>query len=129
MPWIKKEDCNGCGICVEECSGNAISMADEKADINMQKCIRCGVCHDVCPEKAIRHDSETIPIEVDANIIKTKECMEACVRHLGRAEEAQKSLKRWIKHYNRARIVAEKTIARLQSLQEQDASPETDLNN
>lgn len=118
MPWVKQESCMGCSDCIEECPAGAISMIDEKANINMEKCIRCAICHDICPEEAIRHDSETVSIEIKANVIRTKKSMEACASHFDSPEEAQKCLKRWIKHYKREKIVAEKTMTELQSLQE-----------
>ena len=46
MPWIDEKSCTGCGICVDECPVDTISMEDEKAKIDMENCIRCGVCHD-----------------------------------------------------------------------------------
>ncbi|MCK4647472.1 4Fe-4S binding protein [Candidatus Pacearchaeota archaeon] len=67
MPWVDKDECVGCGICVGECPVNAISMKNGKAVINMKKCIRCKKCHEVCPKKAIRHDSERNQKEVYKN--------------------------------------------------------------
>ncbi len=64
MPWVDKNMCVGCGICVEECPTNAISMENQKAIINMKKCIRCKKCHEVCPRGAIKHDSEKNKKEV-----------------------------------------------------------------
>ena len=116
MPWVKQEDCTGCGDCIEGCPVEAISMINEKAAIDMEECIRCAICHDICPEEAVRHDSETVPIEIKANVIRTKRSMEICANHFGNSEEAQKCLKRWIKHYNREKTIAEKTLAELQSL-------------
>ena len=59
MPWVDEEKCTGCGICVEECPVDVISlsagqagMEGEKAEINMDECIHCGVCRDVCPQEA-----------------------------------------------------------------------------
>jgi len=116
MPWVKQEDCTGCGTCVEECPVGAISLVEEHAQIDMERCIRCGKCHDVCPEEAVRHDSEKIPEEVRANVEKAKNMMEACAKYLGSEEEKQKCLNRIIKYFNKEKIVAEKTIEALKSL-------------
>ena len=58
MPWIDEDMCVGCGICVEECPVDAISMENGKAVIDMKKCIRCKKCHEICPQKAVKHDKE-----------------------------------------------------------------------
>jgi heterodisulfide reductase subunit A-like polyferredoxin len=50
---IDKELCTGCESCVEECPSEAISMNNEKADVNVDSCIDCGVCVDACPVEAI----------------------------------------------------------------------------
>ena len=55
MPWVDKNECTGCGICVEECPVDTISM--------------------------------------------------------------EKCLKRMIKYFNKERIVAEKTLEKLQMLE------------
>ncbi len=116
MPWIDKNDCIGCGTCIEECPVDTIYMSNNEAEINMENCICCGICHDVCPEEAVKHDSDKIPDEVKANVEKTKEFMDACAKYLGNEEERQKCLARMIKHYNKEKIVAEKTIEKLQML-------------
>jgi len=119
MPWVDKDKCSGCGICVEECPVDAILMENEVAEINMDDCIRCGKCHDVCPEEAVRHDSEKIPDEVKANVIETKKFMDACAKYLGDAKEGQKCLNRMIRHSSQDKIVAEKTIEELEALRDQ----------
>jgi len=116
MPWVKKDDCIGCETCIEECPVDTICMIDEKAEINMDNCIHCGMCHDVCPENAIKHDSEKIPEEVKANVLMTKEFMDDCAKYLGNPEEKQKCLNRMIGHFNKDKIVAEKTVAELQKM-------------
>ena len=116
MPWVDKNLCSGCGICVEKCPVETIYLEDEYAEINMDNCIRCGLCHDVCPEEAVKHDSEKIPDEVEANIIQTKEFMEACAKYLGGEDEKQKCLNRMIKHFNKEKIVMEKTLEKLETL-------------
>jgi len=118
MPWIDENDCVGCGICVEICPADTIDMVNEHAEIDMDNCIRCGTCHSACPENAVKHDSEKIPDEVEANIAKTKEFMNACARYLGSEEEKQKCLNRMLKHFNKEKVVAEKTLEELQMLKE-----------
>jgi ferredoxin len=116
MPWIKQEDCSGCGDCVEDCPAGAICMSAAVAVIDMAECIRCGICHDSCDQGAIRHDGEKIPAEVEANVARTLACMEACARHLGDEKEKQKCLARMIKQFTKDKIVAEKTLEKLQML-------------
>ncbi len=117
MPWVDIDMCVGCGVCVEECPVGAIAMKEEVAEIHMADCIRCGKCHDVCDQDAVRHDSEKIPEEINNNVELAKSCMEACEKYLGGAEEQQKCLSRMLKHFNKEKIVAEKTIEKLRLLQ------------
>lgn len=116
MPWIKEEDCNYCGTCAEECPADAILIGNDKALIIMDNCIRCGTCHSVCPEGAVRHDSEKIPELVEANITMTKKYMDLCASYLGSNKEKEKCLQRMKKHFNKEKIVAEKTIEMLETL-------------
>lgn len=116
MPWVDENECTACGFCVEECPVDAISMENEKAEINMDECIRCGKCHEVCPQEAVRHDSEKIPEKIKTNVQMTKKFMDACAKYLGDVKEKQKCLNRMMNHFNREKIVAEKTIAQLETL-------------
>jgi formate hydrogenlyase subunit 6/NADH:ubiquinone oxidoreductase subunit I len=117
MPWINKTECTGCYTCVEECPVKTIHMKNEKAEIDMTNCIRCGKCHDVCPVDAVRHDGEKIPDDVEANMARVKDCMNACAEHLGAEEEKRKCLKRFIKYFNKEKKVVEKTLKKLKSLE------------
>ncbi len=118
MPWVDAEKCTGCRICVEKCPVNVISMENERAEINMDGCIHCGICHDVCPQEAVRHDSEKIPEDVKANVKMTKKFMEDCAKHLGNVKEKEKCLKRMKKHFNKEKVVAERTIEELEKFAE-----------
>jgi len=68
MPWISKDLCTGCGICLDECCADAISLEKGTASIDDDACIRCGVCHGVCPSEAVRHDGEKVPDIVRSNV-------------------------------------------------------------
>jgi TPP-dependent indolepyruvate ferredoxin oxidoreductase alpha subunit len=48
------EECNGCGVCVEQFGCPAISLTSEGAEIDPTLCYGCGVCEQLCPFDAIR---------------------------------------------------------------------------
>jgi NADH-quinone oxidoreductase subunit F len=52
---IDAEACKGCGICLKNCSVDAIT-GERKAPhvIDQQKCTRCGTCWEKCPFTAVR---------------------------------------------------------------------------
>jgi len=50
---VDDKKCTGCESCVEECPSEAIKMANDKAEINLDTCVDCGVCVDACPAEAI----------------------------------------------------------------------------
>lgn len=112
MPWIKKKDCIGFGICVEECPADAISLIDEKAEINMEDCIRCGICHEVCPQNAARHDSEKIPQKVEDNIEWTRELL----KNYQTKKERKAFIKRMEKHFLKEREVIGRTLKKIKSI-------------
>ncbi len=112
MPWVKQEMCTGCGICVDECPVDAMSVSEGKASIDEENCIRCGRCHDVCPQEAVRHDSERIPQEIEANLQWTRRLL----RHFDSAEEKRGLIERMKRYFMKERKVAEQSIARLEQL-------------
>jgi Fe-S-cluster-containing hydrogenase component 2 len=112
MPWVSEEMCVGCTVCVEECPVGAISMADEVARIDEVECIRCGRCHDVCPEDAVRHDSEHIPQDVEANLDWTRRLLQ----HFDTADEKRALVKRMTRYFTKEKTVAEQTLERLSAL-------------
>ena len=110
MPWIDKNRCDGCGICIEECPVEAITMIENKAEINMEKCIRCGICHKKCPQNASRHDSERIPEEVEENIKWVK----GLLAHYETEALIKGFLKRIKRHFQKEIKVNEKTIEKIE---------------
>jgi len=50
---VKEALCVGCGLCVENCPRQAISLQSGQARIDRSRCNECGLCRDVCPRMAI----------------------------------------------------------------------------
>ncbi|MGC9490527.1 MAG: 4Fe-4S binding protein [Thermovirgaceae bacterium] len=44
VPWVDESRCTGCGICVESCPGNAITVDGGVAVIDMDACPRLRPC-------------------------------------------------------------------------------------
>ena len=115
MPWISREMCTGCQICVDECCVGAILMDGDVAFIDETKCIRCGVCHGVCPNDAVRHDAERIPEEVEANIVWVRQLLDN--DYYSNDKERQTAfIKRMERYFVKNKKVAEGTIERLHGL-------------
>lgn len=51
---INEDLCIGCGLCVEVCPSETISIIDKKAKITGDESICCGHCEAICPENAIK---------------------------------------------------------------------------
>lgn len=115
MPWVKSETCTGCGACLDVCPVEAISMNGDVAVIDEQNCIRCGKCHDICPEGAVRHDSERIPQEIEANLDWTRKLL----RHFDSEEEKRGLVERMKRYFTKESKVARQTIERLDELHDE----------
>lgn len=53
FPKVNPDSCIGCGNCVDLCPGDAISLVDGKAFIDVDKCANCHACESACPVDAI----------------------------------------------------------------------------
>ena len=49
---INREECTACGACVDVCPFGALSLVDDKLEVDEQ-CNACGACLDVCPVDAL----------------------------------------------------------------------------
>lgn len=50
---VDESKCVGCGVCVDNCPAEAITLDGSLAKIDKSKCIDCGNCVDNCPSAAI----------------------------------------------------------------------------
>ncbi|RJQ45820.1 MAG: 4Fe-4S dicluster domain-containing protein [Gaiellales bacterium] len=54
-PVIDREECTGCGICIDECPNECLEFDSEDIAtlVNAEACDGCGTCEEVCPTEAI----------------------------------------------------------------------------
>jgi len=50
---VDEDKCVGCGLCVDVCPVEAITLEDDKAKVDENKCTECGQCVEECPNEAI----------------------------------------------------------------------------
>ncbi len=53
-PALKADECVGCKECFKICPAKAITMTDNKPQIDRKKCIRCFCCQEFCPKGALK---------------------------------------------------------------------------
>jgi len=46
--------CNGCGVCLERCQFQALSLVDDVCRVAEDKCLGCGLCISACPAQALQ---------------------------------------------------------------------------
>jgi uncharacterized protein (DUF362 family)/Pyruvate/2-oxoacid:ferredoxin oxidoreductase delta subunit len=52
-PYVRRDLCKLCEICVKGCPPGAMIKVDERIDVDYSKCIRCFCCSELCPEDAV----------------------------------------------------------------------------
>lgn len=53
---ISKKKCIGCGLCVQTCPFDALTLENGVAQVDPDKCTNCGACVEVCPTEALALD-------------------------------------------------------------------------
>ncbi len=68
------ETCTGCGTCVDRCPMTAITLKDDKTEVNAFRCIGCGNCVAICGSEAMelhKKDFETLPPPTTVDLYDT----------------------------------------------------------
>ena len=51
---IDSDTCQLCGVCVNKCPAEAMSIEEGKVVVDTEKCIMCGGCEVICPVHAVK---------------------------------------------------------------------------
>lgn len=79
-PFVAKAEpdkCKGCGICVERCQMEALSLEDDKVVLDRDRCIGCGLCVTTCPtgclslERKPDQEQKPVPRNMMEALLKT----------------------------------------------------------
>ena len=62
MPKVVLEKCNGCGLCLDVCNAQALTLVNNAITVKeTENCDWCTMCEVVCPTGAITCPFEIIP--------------------------------------------------------------------
>ena len=50
---LNVEACLGCGVCVDRCQMDALTLPGDVIELNLDRCIGCGLCVTTCPTGAL----------------------------------------------------------------------------
>ena len=50
---IDSDECVGCGVCVDMCPMDAITLEDDIAVLEDERCLGCGICAHHCDTEAV----------------------------------------------------------------------------
>jgi len=84
MLKVRRNLCRGCGLCVESCPQQAISIVSTTAKINQYRCNQCYICLDVCPQGAIMEFKPVSKRELQATVIGLKDRTEDIIVRIER---------------------------------------------
>ncbi len=77
VPEIDPDLCEGCGRCVVECPGKAVSLVSGRAVvIRPEDCSYCAECETICRSGAIRCPFEIVISDIQVSSSKRKRTQE-----------------------------------------------------
>jgi Fe-S-cluster-containing hydrogenase component 2 len=94
MLRVRRDLCLGCGLCVESCPRQAISIISATAQINQDRCNQCHICLDVCPQGAITELVAVSRHELQATVTGLKDRTEDIIARIERLKSNNNQAKR-----------------------------------
>lgn len=79
MVYVDEKRCSGCGLCVDVCPVEAVTLQNGVARIDQDLCRECEACADACPEGAILAITEPTLIPQPVHEVATSEGQQTSV--------------------------------------------------
>ena len=92
MLRVRSDLCRGCGICIESCPQQAISIVTGTAYIIRERCNQCRRCVEACPQGAIMEVTSVSEDELQATITELKDKTEGIIARIERLKEKQRQI-------------------------------------
>lgn len=90
MLRVIRDLCLGCGLCIESCPRQAISIASATAQIDQSRCNQCRLCLDICPQGAIIEVTAVSSHELQAVVTGLKDKAEGIIARIEKLREQQR---------------------------------------
>ncbi len=76
--WMNHNKCIGCLSCIKVCPNEALSLVNNRIDVDRDMCTACYACAEICPSKAIEKIGEDLSVlEVFERLLRDKPFLEA----------------------------------------------------
>ena len=92
MLRVRKDLCLGCGLCVESCPRQAISIISVQAQIDQSRCNQCRLCLDICPQGAVIELTPVSRRELQATVTGLKSKTEEIMARIEKLKEQQRRI-------------------------------------
>ncbi len=67
---VNEEECIGCGICVDRCQMDAVTLIDGISHVDLTRCIGCGLCTTNCEPQAMQLEHKEQTVKPPENAVK-----------------------------------------------------------
>ncbi len=90
MLKVNAQKCVGCGICMENCPVDAITLHNGKAWIDEHQCIGCENCLRVCPRGAVERREKDERQEIRMRLLYLRQRVNSLASRLDALEQIGK---------------------------------------
>ena len=92
MLRVRSDLCRGCGICIESCPQQAITLVSATAYITQERCNQCRRCVEACPQGAIMEIAPVSGHELKPTVTGLKDKTEDIIARIEKLKEKQRQI-------------------------------------